>query len=367
MMRVTTNGALFNYKSNFMKSANQLNDAMDKLMTGRNFTSFAEDPAASARSFQIHSSLNAANTQHRNVESVIGKYQTGWSNVQQVVDDLANTLGNTPALSGLNATNLDAIDSQALMLRTGAEAMVSSMNAQYNDDYIFAGADTSNPPFAIEKDATTGLSHVTFRGVRIDDAAELAQIYTDADGNQMLDAGGNAMTNQEVLDKWNDEGLYVDVGLGFEVDGAGNVIPSTAFDASLSGLEIMGYGIDADGDPQNIASIMLRIADEFDDLAIDSHDSVAYNKASGLIDKFQTSQDKMIDQHAEMSAQADALDKTRGQIEDTFDALNVERSTIEDIDMADAIMALSWAQTTYNAALQVGASIIPQSLMDYMQ
>ena len=30
-------------------------------------------------------------------------------------------------------------------------------------------------------------------------------------------------------------------------------------------------------------------------------------------------------------------------------------------------MELSWAQVTYNAALQVGANVIPQSLMDYLQ
>ena len=29
-------------------------------------------------------------------------------------------------------------------------------------------------------------------------------------------------------------------------------------------------------------------------------------------------------------------------------------------------MELSWAQTCYNAALQVGANVIPQSLMDYL-
>lgn len=48
-------------------------------------------------------------------------------------------------------------------------------------------------------------------------------------------------------------------------------------------------------------------------------------------------------------------------------ALNVERSNLEDIDPADAILELVWAQTCYNAALQVGTNVIPQSLMDYMK
>ena len=42
-------------------------------------------------------------------------------------------------------------------------------------------------------------------------------------------------------------------------------------------------------------------------------------------------------------------------------------SNLEDIDPADAILELVWAQTCYNAALQVGTNVIPQSLMDYMK
>ena len=34
--------------------------------------------------------------------------------------------------------------------------------------------------------------------------------------------------------------------------------------------------------------------------------------------------------------------------------------------MVDAITELVWAQTCYNAALQVGVNVIPQSLMDYL-
>lgn len=45
----------------------------------------------------------------------------------------------------------------------------------------------------------------------------------------------------------------------------------------------------------------------------------------------------------------------------------MERSNLEDIDPADAILELVWAKTCYNAALQVGTNVIPQSLMDYMK
>ena len=55
MIRVTTNSTLHMYQSNLMQSSNQLYSAMEKLMTGRNFDSYASDPAAATRAFKLHS------------------------------------------------------------------------------------------------------------------------------------------------------------------------------------------------------------------------------------------------------------------------------------------------------------------------
>ncbi len=39
---------------------------------------------------------------------------------------------------------------------------------------------------------------------------------------------------------------------------------------------------------------------------------------------------------------------------------------MEDIDPADAITTLMWAQYSYNAALRIGTQLLSQSLIDYM-
>ena len=67
------------------------------------------------------------------------------------------------------------------------------------------------------------------------------------------------------------------------------------------------------------------------------------------------------------SSQADYLETNQTRLKSTFDSLNNELVAIEDIDRVDAILQLSYAQTCYNAALQVGANVIPQSLMGYLR
>lgn len=378
MMRVTTNGTLRMYKSNLMQTTGSLNSAMTKLMTQRNFNSYASSPAAATRAFKIHSSLNATRVQASNNETVKNKFDTAYQVLDIVGSDIADSMGKIPALEGLNGPNESNVGELGKVLRSGAEAIVQSMNSQYDSKFLFGGADTETPPFAIEE-GDDGRSYITFRGVRIDDPDTLDDTYyADPDkqtGAIMIDdpdapGGQRPMTNEEVLNMWNEETQFIDIGLGFKLDENDDVVESTAFNSALSGIDFLGYGVDGDGDPKNMASIMLRMAEIFENYD-DENDKWSsegdYEDASRLLDKMNASRDNVIQKWSTLSAETTFLKTNATQLETTFASLNTERSTIEDIDMVDTITELSWAQVCYSAALQVGTSVIPQSLMDYLK
>ena len=362
-MRITTNAMLYNYQNNLMNNTNLMNNAMNKVMTQRQFNSYATNPAAATRAFKIHSSLNAAQAQYDNNQTVTSKFETAWSSIQGILDDLSDEMGTVPALKGLNDTNMENLDSQAQVLRGAAEAIIQSMNAKYDDDYIFAGSDNREPPFAIDDDG-----YITYRGVYIDKPGTLEANYL-ADPNDptstVLNPDTNKpYTNQEMLKEWaENDPLYVDIGLGFALDDQDKVIDSTAFDASISGIDILGYSVDEDGNPKNIASIMLRLADVFENYDKDTDKE----KAQKLVDTFNESQKAVIDKHAQLDVKTGFLNTNEMQLDANFAALNEERVGLEMVDPADAITELMWAQTCYSAALQVGVNVIPQSLMDYLK
>ena len=60
------------------------------------------------------------------------------------------------------------------------------------------------------------------------------------------------------------------------------------------------------------------------------------------------------------------LKTNEDRLESMDDSLNEQITNVEDIDPAEAITALMWAQYSYNAALRIGTSILSQSLIDYM-
>lgn len=374
MMRITTNSTLYTYQNNLMKSSNQLYSAMNKLMTKRNFDTYAADPAAATRAFKIHSSLNATNAQASNNTMVYNKFSSAWDIADDFLDKLSQDLAETPLIAGLNDPNATVRNTFGDVILSGAESMVQSLNSKYGTDYIFGGADTQNPPFAIETDGD--MHYLTYRGIRLDDpnpdyyeteylGADSKPIPVDPD-----DQNSDNMTYGDMLAKWNSEHLYVDIGKGFEVDAGGNVIDSTAFDSAIRGTEFIGgIGFDEDGDPKNIVSIMLRAAEIFkgyDEETKTWGPAGDYEDAQRLVNKFRDAQDAVSKQHTALDTKAKYLETNKTQLESTFDALNNERQSIENIDEVEAILTLSWAQTSYNAAIQVGANVIPQSLMDYL-
>lgn len=377
MMRVTTNGTLRMYKSNLMQTTGSLNSAMTKLMTQRNFNSYASSPAAATRAFKIHSSLNATRVQASNNETVKNKFDTACQVLDIVGSDIADSMAKIPALEGLNGPNETNVNELGKVLRSGAESIVQSMNSQYDSKFLFGGADTENPPFAIEEE--NGKSYITFRGVRIDDPNTLDDTYyADPDkqtGAIMIDdpnapGGQRPMTNKEVLNMWNAETQFVDIGLGFKLDKNGDVVDSTAFDSALSGIDFIGYGMDKENYPNNMASLMLRMAEIFEGYDTEANEWANpgdYEEAEKLLNKMNDSRDHIIQKWSALSAESTFLNTNATQLETTFASLNTERSTIEDIDMVDTITELSWAQVCYSAALQVGTSVIPQSLMDYLK
>ena len=374
MMRITTNTTLYTYQKNLMKSSNQLYSAMNSVITGRNFDTYAADPAAATRAFQIHSSLNATNTQASNNNAVLKKFSTAWDVADDMIDKLVTDLAQAPALKGLSDTNLSTLNTQGDVIFSGAESIIQSLNNPYNGSYIFAGADTQNPPFAIE---TEGDKHyVTYRGIRLDDpnSAYYEKEYLDENGNTVprdsSDPSKGNYTNQEMLENWDSEHLYVDIGIGFELDRDDNVIPSTAFDSAISGADFIGgAGLDEDGDPKNIVSIMLRLSEVFKGYDQENKtwsDAGDKEDAERLMGKLTKAQSALSNQHVNLETKAEYLETNQSQLESSFDALNTELNSIERVDRVEAILTLSAAQTSYNAALQVGANVIPQSLMDYL-
>lgn len=343
MMRITTNGTLRSYKSNLLRSSTNLNSAREMVLTQRNFTSYAEDPAAATKAFQLRRSYSRVSDQKTNVQSLISKFESAEAAISTVKSDLVEKYGMASALAGVNDATASGRQALGQVLSSSAESIVQSMNVQYGDTFIFAGSDGLNVPFS-----WSSSGKLQYRGVNVDttDSSELASLTAMAE-----------------------ESVYSDVGAGLTEDENGTINSASAFNSAISGIDILGYGVDDDGDPKNVASIMKQLGEIFSRCDADSGDYASDEDAEDaerLTEKLNGATSSYVNKWTELDGKATYLNTTKEQLTTTAKSLNEQILSIEQVKMADAITEFSWAQYCYNAALKVGNSILSQSLIDYM-
>lgn len=210
------------------------------------------------------------------------------------------------------------------------------------------------------------------------DVAGAPAVFQDADGNDyyILKDGADTMTQPEIDKATEDaaklkylvnEKYFVDIGLGFQENENGTLIESSGFNAALNGLTFLGYGLDADGDPKNIYSLVQKMREVAESVPEEGKWSTSvYEEFRNLVLKFEDASSNFKTEYTNMDAGTTKLKNNYALLEDNFDNLVEQYSSLEDVDMADAITSFIWAQYCYNAALKVGNSILSESLMDYL-
>lgn len=350
MVRSTTNGVLKSYRYNLQRTTTSLNNSRETVLTGRTFNSFAEDPAKAAQCFQLRRSLLRTDSQYQVGESVIRKYEVAWSTLDTVIGDVNNTKGDsalTSIIRGTSDTTGAGRNALGQQLRQVAQGIVQAMNTKYGDNFVFAGADGLNAPLELTPDGT-----LKYRGIDVNSK--------NADEQAMLDYLANKDNAGEKK--------FVDLGLGLEEDENGKLIESSASNVAMSAISFLGYGVDKDGDPQNVVSIIDRMGQILENCTPDGKfQDGEKEELNRLFGKFEMAATTLSNKHTELDARASFLKSNQEQLQNNSYTLQEQVLAIEDVDPADAITAYSWAQYCYNAALKVGNSILSESLMDFLQ
>lgn len=393
MLRPTTNGVLRSYRYHLRNSANMMNHARDTVLTQRVFNSFAEDPATAARCFQLRRSYLRVSSQHDVGDSICKKYDVAWHTMESVIQDVSNRKfdsslaeilhgQNDPTASGRTALG-DSMDNLA-------EGIIQAMNAKYGDNFVFSGADGMNIPFTWDKD-----QGLCYRGIPVDSSVPKVEMtntdppapveynnaqppaqavgggfYKQDDGTMIAKADyDKAKKNVEALEYMaKDEKKFADLGLGLQEDENGNLIQDSAFNMAIQGIDFLGYGKDADGDPKNVVSLLKEISGILKDCDDNSGKFKPGERETleRLAVKLKDANANLTRKHTELDTRKKFLDSNQKLLEENAYTLEMQWSNREDVDMADAISAFIWAKYCYDSSLKVGNSILSQSLMDYI-
>ena len=191
------------------------------------------------------------------------------------------------------------------------------------------------------------------------------QNYADEYGQRNPAGYEQGYLDCAALDKMANETTYVDIGLGMRENERGEVIPGSAFNTSISGLKFLGYG-----ETKNLAVVVKELGRLFSETDPDSgafKSEEDEKRADELLNSLHESLRYAQGQHVQLSADSKFLQTNLSQLKFNKEELDEQIVDTEDMDMADAITQMTWAQYCYNAALRIGNDILSQSLLDYMR
>jgi flagellar hook-associated protein 3 FlgL len=333
-MRITTSMMSSKYLRNLNKSAYEMNQLSQKVDTGRKFFKGSEDPVSAIKAYKLRREYRTTEIYETNIKDVESFLTSAETNLTEISSNLEFVY--TSYLKGINGTmNAETRDVIAKELENLQQSILTSLNANFEDRYVFGGTSKEEIPFTLDKDG-----NLLFKGLNVNDSA-----------------------NKDALDKIADETIYIDLGLGMTFDSTG-LNTDTVFNMSMSGIKFMGYGTSdgtSDGIPKNLYTLIGEIKNKLRD------PNFSLDEITPYIDKFEEQKSQVLVNITDIGAKTNYLDFLKTRNEDNQFNLNKKILEVEFEDPKEAIVNFKMQEYSYNAALSMGNKILQNSFIDFMR
>lgn len=396
-MRITQNGMKRQYLRNSNSALERMNSINNRILTERKFMRASDDSTAAANAMIIRKSLSNLDMYEDNLKKVQALYNSAESHLSTLTSTVSKTI--TQVIYGINGdksqTERNIIAGE---LEQFAEQMRTELNEVYADRRIFGGTNNNDVSFTFD----TATRQVSYNGVPVsaeiiekDDGSGgktysfgfkdgvVSPITYDDDENAViptpkLPADVSATLTADQITDYEEgrlksydlypgsQPIYVDVGIGIKYDfddpndlTTAKVNPDTAMNITLNGVDMTGCGTDQDGDSLNVIQLAYDAAE-----AMRNGDVKTCNR---LIDKLHSAEEQVLISITEFGAKSESINFHLTKIDNDRYNLQVQQKDIEAADLTKEITDFKSAQAAYNATLQMGSSVIPNSIFDFIR
>lgn len=343
-MRITQSMLTRNYLKSLNNNLSNLAKSNNKLTSGRKFTRMSENVSDGSRALKIREQLYK-NEQHLiNIRDAEAELSSAESNLLSMNDILQKV--QEKVIAGLSDTSSNSKrEVLAQEVSSLKEQILQFANAQFADKFLFSGSNNATPPFTADADGK-----LLYNGRPVDD------IYKK-DGEYFYDNAGVETPIPQ------NEDVYIDIGLGIQFSG-GKVDPTSAFKVSFSGLDVLGFGKNAEGFPNNLYNLLNDIENALKPPEKEAYDG---DKLGSMLNHLKEQNDMLMTNITDIGTRVGFLEKTGERLDSDIANLTELRSNIEAVDDATESMNMKMYEYAWMVTLQFGSKILPQSLMDFLR
>ncbi len=341
-MRITTSMMSSKYIRNLNKSANEMNYLNERVGTGRKFFKGSEDPVSAIKAYKLRREYLKTEQYDTNIKDVNSFLTAAETNMMEIGENIKSV--HELYLRGINGTmGKEEREAIAKELENLQASILTSLNAQFEDRYVFGGTSRDVLPFTVHN------GELYFKGFNV---------------NTGNDKDGNPPSDPDVLENLANEKIFIDLGLGMTF-GSNKLNEDTVFNMSMSGINFMGYGMNTDADgnttSNNIYTLIGNIKDEL------RRDDFSFSDISPYLSKFEEQKNSVLVAITDIGAKTNYLDFLELRNEDNQFNLNKKMLEVEMVDPAEAIVDFKMQEYAYNAALSMGNKILQNSFIDFMK
>lgn len=384
-MRVTNSSYYRNFTNSINDVHGRLNKSMNKVSSGKAYEKASDNPLAYYEGKKIDNQYQDTLSKLgliTNVKNRLYQQELGARSIQNRLSEAKKKIEYVRSDS--NNSDMQIVQTVRDDLLQKQQSMVNDLNAQYQNNYIFGGSDTTTPPFTLSADGRELTFSHTFAGD--DSATKMAMTLTQqTDGTYQYEFSGTKgnppanMDSDETLDnivKAMRETGYMDVGYGNISE------PDTLLDTNTGGLNLItglsAGAMNAMSDSQAKDEVIKRLNNSpvalVGKAVIASDNYIGGGSREDFSSALGTVMDTMTDTEHSVSTVYSDLGNKYSLLESTEEKLTTIKLALTEqykeklgADPYEAITEMFSYQQSYNAALRVGSNMMSSSLFDFVK
>lgn len=313
-MRISNNSMIYNFLSSLGKSQERMNRFQEQLSDGKIVHRPSDDPVRAIRSLRLNTDLATNDQYTQNVKDALS-----WMNQSDsALSDLSDILQRAKEIV-IDATSPNpdiAFQTAATELEGLINHAVSLANSQNGDRYIFAGQQDKIAGGPFTRTTINGVEYVVYTG--------------DENKISMRAQPGAANPNQDSV--------------------------------NVTGGDVFGPMTTVNGQAtSDIFSNLLRIKEQ---LATGAP-SMDYLSGTAL-KNIDAAHDRALFAQTQIGTRMATYEMAESLLANNYVTISENVSANDDLDIARATIDFKNNENIYQAALAVGAKIIPKSLVDFL-
>jgi flagellar hook-associated protein 3 FlgL len=344
----------------------------DQIANGQRISLASEDPQAAGRILRLQSERSAIDSYSKNAERALGISQASFAALNRL-KDLSDRATELAALSISGNVSAQERKAYAVEVNSLLQSAIEVANTTHQGEYLFNGTNTATNGAAPYVQSGTSPFSLT---------APIAPVVTNPATNPVtVTAGSTTVTLNDIAGLSVGQTVSgVGIPLGTTVESidanSGTLVLSAAPTSSAAtSLKFANDGAliklspsvtvapFTSGDANSkIGGFIRNIAALLDALNTDSTSGISTAQSNLL-----SSEDHLVSMMADNASNQARLESVKIQNAERVNNLQTLIARDADVDIAQTMVNLTRARTSYQAALEAGAQVLKLSLLDYIR